>query len=251
MEIIGIMEENNLNNCITINFPEGSGGHMLGRMLASCDNVAWYDHDQNGEHPWLPYNAPNDEMFSRLHFNKRFAGAAGMGEDPLRIPPVLSLAESRGITTTTDDINNWKKYLHPHNFIYTLHEPLDKTKEFFKPAKHIVICPDDINLLIKRWMNSSYYYYRDPKNKSYLSSHYYKDKASELGISFQEALRNDFEVLLDNFKNNITEDDIVINDTLDILDFDKFTSICNRLDLHVNQAHFEKVKKLFIDNSHL
>ena len=31
------------SNCITLNFPKAVGGHMLGRMIACCENVAWYD----------------------------------------------------------------------------------------------------------------------------------------------------------------------------------------------------------------
>lgn len=239
------------NNAITINFPEGAGGHMLGRMLASCDNVAWYDHEQNGAYPWEPYNAPDDEMFSRLHFNKRFAGSSSQGADKLRIPPVLSLAESRGIVTTKDDIDSWKQQLSPKNFIYTLHERLDETKKLFNPAKFIVVIPQDIELLIDRWIRSSFYYYRDPKNKSYISGDFYKDKAARLGITMRQALENDLSPLVENFKENVTDDDIVITEINDILDYDFFEEVCNKLDLKINKSNYEKCKLLFENNSHL
>ena len=243
------MAEN--NNCITINFPEGSGGHMLGRVLMSCNNVAWYDHKQNGEFPWIPYNAPEDELFSRLHFNKRFRGAADKGnKDPNRIPPVLSVAESRGIKVTKEEIDKWKEKLYPYNFVYTLHDKLDETKKFFNPAKHVVVLPDDIDLMIERWKNSSYYYYRDPKDKSYLSRDFYKDKAKSLGITMRQALRNDFEDLLSNYAKHLTEDDVIINDVNLITDYDYFTEVCKKLDLVVNPAHYQKVIKLFKEESH-
>ena len=248
MEYIGIMAE---NNAITINFPEGAGGHMLGRMLASCDNVAWYDHEQNGRYPWLPYNAPDDELFSRLHFNKRFAGAKSQGLDNLRIPPVLSLAESRGITTTKEDIDNWKKRLYPKNFIYTLHEKLDATKELFNPARYIVVIPEDIDLLVDRWLRSSAYYYRDPSNKSYISKDFYTDKANSLGITIRECLENDLGQLIENYKTHVIQDDILIHEINDILDYDFFVDVCERLELKINKNNYQKCKNLFHEYSHL
>ena len=105
------------SNCVTINFPQGSGGHMLGRMIACCENVEWYNHEQNNEHPWLPYMG-KDKNFSKMHFNKRFKGAKPKGLDPkYTIPPVLSFARSRGINTTPSDIQAWKKKLYPNHFI--------------------------------------------------------------------------------------------------------------------------------------
>ena len=36
---------------IVINAPMGAKGHQIGRLIASCDNVAWYNNRKNGEHP--------------------------------------------------------------------------------------------------------------------------------------------------------------------------------------------------------
>ena len=247
-ETIGIMEE---NNCILINFPQGAGGHMLGRMIASCDNIAWYDHEQNGKHPWMPYCSPGDDKFSRLHFNKRFEGASEKGADKNRVPPILKTAEQRGITTTRQDIKDWKTRLAPNNFIYTNHEMLDATKQLFDPAKYIVVIPEDIDLLIERWMRSSYYYYFDPARKDYLSGDLYRDKANEQGITMKQALRNDFEVQLSNYKQHATDEDIVMNEVNDILKDDVFEEVCNKLDLIINKENYNKCRNLFEEYSHL
>ena len=46
-------------------------------------------------------------------------------------------------------------------------------------------------MLIERWMRSSYYYFIDPKDKTYLARDLYNDKAKEQGITMKQALRND------------------------------------------------------------
>jgi len=248
MDVTGIMVE---NNCITINFPQGCGGHMLGRMIAACDNVAWYNHDQNGDHPWIPY-AGSDKNFSKMHFNKRFKGAAKQGLDPLfTIPPVLSFAKSRNITTSPADIQAWKQKLYPNHFIYTLHDDLDATKAFFNPAKYIVVIPNDIDLLIERWMRSSYYYFVDPKNKDYLYRDLYNDKANEQGVSMKQVLTNEFEAQILNYKTYSTADDVVIHEINDVLDYSVYEEMCFKLGLVVNKENYEKCKELFRDQSHL
>ena len=239
------------NNCILINFPQGAGGHMLGRMIASCDNIAWYDHAQNGEHPWEPYNEPNDVGFSKMHFNKRFAGASGAGSDNLRIPPMLKTAEERGIVTTREDIQGWKERLAPNNFVYTNHERLDDTKKLFDPAKYIVVIPKDIDLLIERWMRSSYFYFVNPKDKTYLARDLYNDKAKEQGITMKQVLQNEFEVQLANYKKYVTSDDIIIDEVQDILNYDVFEEVCTKLELVINKENYDKCKELFKNRSHL
>jgi|TARA_B110000908_G_C10160094_1_gene405566 hypothetical protein len=239
------------NNCITINFPQGSGGHMLGRMISCCDNVAWYDHEQNNKHPWLPYTA-NDSNFSKMHYNKRFKGAKPKGLDPkFTIPPVLDFAESRGITTTPADIQAWKKKLYPKQFVYTLHDDLDTTKKFFNPAKYIVVIPNDIELLIERWMRSSYYYFVDPKNTDYLYRDLYNDKARQQGITLKQVLLNDFEKQIANYKQHSTDDDVVITEINDILQDNVYEEVCTKLGLVINKLNYEKCKELFNSRSHL
>ena len=239
------------NNCILINFPQGSGGHMLGRMIASCDNIAWYDHKQNGEYPWLPYCSPGDDKFSKMHFNKRFKGASGAGADTLRVPPILKTAEQRGIVTTRQDIQEWKERLSPNNFVYTNHELLDDTKKLFNPAKYVVIIPSDIDLLIERWMRSSYHYYFDPSRKEYLSGDLYNDKAKEQGITMKQVLRNEFEVQLANYRKFVTSDDVTIDQVQNILNYDVFEEVCTKLELVINKENYDKCKELFKNRSHL
>ena len=141
--------------------------------------------------------------------------------------------------------------LAPNNFIYTNHELLNDTKQLFNPAKYIVVIPEDIDLLIERWMRSSYHYYFDPARKDYLSGDLYRDKAKEQGITMKQALRNDFEVQLSNYKKYVTSDDIVINEVNDILDYDYFSTVCKKLELVINKNNYLKVKELFKNRSHL
>ena len=42
-----------MNPIIVINVNMGSKGHQIGRLISTCDNIAWYDHADNGEQPWL------------------------------------------------------------------------------------------------------------------------------------------------------------------------------------------------------
>ena len=41
-----------MNPVIVINVNMGSMGHRVGRLIASCTNILWYDHKGNGVVPW-------------------------------------------------------------------------------------------------------------------------------------------------------------------------------------------------------
>lgn len=239
------------DNSIVINFPQGSGGHIVGRFLASCDNVVWYDHSQNGEHPWIPYTLGSDHNFSRLHFNKRFKGAIGKGICKHTVTPVLDMAEKQNVKYKIEDINKWKQQVYPQNLLYTLHADLNKTKEFFKKSKFVVIIPEDIDLLIDRWMKSTYYYYVDPKRKDFLYRDLYEEKSKKLNLSIQECLQQDFIRQLNNYKKYSNKTDIVIDEAKKLYDIDFFKDICNKLSLTFNQDNYKKVLDLAKKYSHL
>ena len=83
---------------IVINAPMGAKGHQMGRLLASCDNVAWYNTKGNGEHPWLPYTEMygKDLNFTKYHWNRCFKNGT-------KVIPVLDMAERQGLSTGSYD----------------------------------------------------------------------------------------------------------------------------------------------------
>ena len=113
-----------------------------------------------------------DKDFSKMHSNKRFKGVKSpKGLDPnLLYQQVCSCKRN----------NNYRRYTSMEEkviliILYTLHDDLDETKKFFD--RTVYCCDnDDIDLLIERWMRSSYYYFVDPKNKEYLIRIYTKIK---------------------------------------------------------------------------
>ena len=67
----------------------------------------------------------------------------------------------------------------------------------------------------------------------------------------KQVLRNDFELQLGNYKKYITQDDILIEEVQDILDYDFFVEVCSNLKLVVNKNNYLKCKVLFENRSHL
>lgn len=239
------------NNCITINFPQGSGGHVAGRILASADNVKWYDHSKNGEYPWIPYTIGNDLGFSELHFNKRFAGALGTGVCNKTVPPVLDMGDKQGYPYTKDEIMSWKEKVYPMNLLYTLHANLDVTKDFFKPSKHLVIIPTDVNILIDRWFATSAHYYYDPRQKDRTCEDIYRDRAIKENKDIRECLEEDFNLQIKNYKKYTTDNDFVVEEVNDMLDRDYFLEVCKKLDLDFNASSYNKTIEIVKTYSHL
>ena len=58
---------NNSNPIIVINANMGSKGHQIGRLIASCSNVRWYDHKWNGPTPWEPCSHILNHEHSKFH----------------------------------------------------------------------------------------------------------------------------------------------------------------------------------------
>lgn len=229
-DVIGTMEE---NNCITINFPNGARGHQLGRLIATCDNVVWYDYEGNGVDPWILYNEP-DPRFTKFHYNRRFKGATGKGVCEKTIIPVGSkskvpLEEQKNI------INDWKTKLNPNNFIYTLHEPVDVVRDIFGKQKEIFIIPD-IDFLYDRFMQTSYYYFVDPTNKEFTLG----DKLEHSETKIRDFLHSK----ICDLENNITENTFVIKDVSDMLIEKNFLKLCNHFNLDFNFDGFTAVKSV-------
>ena len=84
-----------MNPIIVINVNMGSKGHQIGRLISSCDNVAWYDHRGNGAHPWLPCSGILNAELSKFHYDRRFA-------DNTTVPPVLDYARRSGLPERPD-----------------------------------------------------------------------------------------------------------------------------------------------------
>ena len=119
------------------------------------------------------------------------------------------------------------------------------SKIFFDPAQYVVVIPNDIDLLIERWMRSSYYYFVDPKNKEYLYKDLYEDKAKEQGITMKQVLINEFEDQIENYKKYSTDKDVIITEINDVLKFDVYEEMCKKLGLIVNKVNYDKCKVLF------
>lgn len=234
------MEEN--NNCIVICFPQGSGGHIAGRILASCDNVAWYDHEKNGKNPWEEFR--DDIKFSKFHFNKKFKGASDRGVCDLTVPPVLDMAEKQDLQYDRQSIVRWKERLKPNNLMYTLHADLDKAKNFFAPAKFFVIIPEDIDVLLDRWFATTAHYYVDPKNKKFLYADLYQQRAEQANTSMREVLKSDMILKIENYKKHIDSNDVIVSTVKDMFDQDTFKDICKKFNLQFNHLSYEKIIKL-------
>lgn len=245
MGIYTIMIE---NNCITINFPQGSGGHAVGRLISSCNNVLWYDHDTNGMCPWKPYNDVVDSSFTPFHFTRRFKGSQGYGVCEKTVPPVLDFADRSNLECNVDQITEWKKKVYPYNLIYPLHADLDKTKEFFKPAKHIVIIPNNVEQLVDRFLLTTYNYFISWKDKTYTYEKYYNDMSLETGLTPKDCIYNDLITVINNYKSLICKEDVVISHVSDLLDKNYFQKVAEKMQLDFNLKNYEKTARFIMSN---
>jgi hypothetical protein len=228
-----------MDNCIVVNFPQGSGGHIIGRLIASCNNVQWYNHEANGAEPWQRYTF--DEKFTPFHFSRRFAGADRKGYGTNSIPPVLDLASKNGINTTFEEqqliIREWKEALAPNYFVYTLHADLARSHKLFHPAHHIVVIPD-IDMLVERYMKTSANYYINTQQKETTYLDYY----SKQGNCVEDAVRADLQINIDNYKDNLLETDFVVTHYKQLLDQSVFIKMCDQFNLTFNEHRYNDVK---------
>jgi hypothetical protein len=240
-------------NIIPINVMFGGRGHQIGRLVASCSNVLWYDHFKNGKFPWLPASSNESSNISKYHFDRRFHKSLGVGVDEFTVPPVLDIAIRNGYDPEPiDSMINWSNKISPNNIVYPLHSPLDISKSFFNNSKHIVVLTSDIDALVKRYIATTahfVYSYPDPVNKnSFLKKTFYQKWSEENhNESFEEWVKTMLTTSLNNYENNITADDFVLDDPAELLHESVFLKLCSKFDLIFNEENFYKVKQ-FVEN---
>ena len=228
---------------IVISAPMGAKGHQLGRLLASSDDVAWYNHEANGEHPWVPYKENylygTDANFTPFHWNRRFKGSIGQGFDEFTVPPVLDMAEKQGQSTGSfEPLNEWNKRVSPKHLLYALHGPLNKTKQFMEGAKHVIVIPHDITELFVRYLETSAKYYIDPtkKDKTYLEY-----------FGSERAILEHLKRVVDNYSRFATQNDCIIVEVDRLMLEDNFIKMCNKLDIGFNKENYDKVRLMIIN----
>ena len=224
-----------MDNYLIINAPMGCKGHQVGRLLASCDNVLWYDHFKNGSQPWLPSYGLG-KTFSRYHFNRRFEGAYGRGTDQYTVPPVLERAEAHNTDVHPEEqLLEWSKKVYPNNLLVVTHAKLTDSKKLFPNAKHLIVYPQNIDDVIERLkiVGADYRWSRNPQ------------------LTLQEAFTQDgqtFETSIKQFIQDIVttydladSNDIVIHDAEDLCDPVIFADCCDKFNLDINYDNYEKV----------
>jgi len=229
------------NNIIVISFPVGASGHKAGRLLATCEDVAWYNHHTNGLHPWQPYRENGlygvDDGFTPFHWNRRFDGANGQGVDEFTVPPVLDYAERNGVESApASEIAKWKSKLYPQNLMYAVHGDLAKARTFFAPAKHLVIIPNDFDALLERVLQTTAKYYYSANNKSVSFGEYYGSKT---------AIKDVLLKTVQNLHDNVVSTDVVIQDVVELYDESRFRAITERLSIKYAKEPYNRVLNLF------
>jgi hypothetical protein len=235
------------NNCIAINFPMGAKGHIAGRLLATCNNVAWYDHILNGKNPWNAYNDPNDN-FTLFHFSRRFYGAIGEGICSKTVPPVLEIAKRSNTNYTKSSIITWKKNLYPLHFVYPTHSKLSSTRSFFSPAKHLIIIPNNIDDLVDRFIKTSFYYFIDLRDKTKTFKDKYEIISKETNQPIRKCIEQDLLKIIDEYNTSKTDSDTCINNVDNLLDLDYFLTVIKQLGLEFNRKDYLKTVKFIKDN---
>ena len=203
------------NPIIVINANMGSKGHQLGRLIASCTNVLWYDDSSNGSNPWEPCNGILNYQLSKFHFDRRFS-------DNSTIPPVLDFAKRSGLVERPNipyNLCTKNNYL-----IYVTHSNLKESREYFN-GKHVVV----LNADIKRFFATSWNF-RVGKTKELISDLYtIKDVHTML------------EGTLDSYKAHLSNEDFVISSVDDLLDVQAFKELCSKFNLQFNKEAYNKV----------
>tara|TARA_R110002074_G_scaffold155808_2_gene311792 strand:+ start:3324 stop:3965 length:642 start_codon:yes stop_codon:yes gene_type:complete len=204
------------NPIIIINANMASKGHQIGRLIASCDNIAWYDHANNGEHPWLPCKNILNAELSHFHYDRRFA-------DSTSIPPVLDYARRSGLPEKP--ILSYDKCQDGQHLLYLTHSNLDESRNYFK-GRHVVVLDEDPERFMETTWN-----FRVGKTKKLISELYTEEEVKSM-------LTN----TLINYEINIKWDDFVIDTIDELFDMDNFKLLCNQFDLQFNETRYNKVK---------
>ena len=201
-----------MNPVIVINVNMASKGHQIGRLIASCDNVTWYDHPTNGKTPWEPCNNILNSELSHFHYDRRFA-------DSSTIPPVLDYSRRSGLPERP--VIEYKDRL----LTYVTHSDLDESRNYFD-GKHLVVLHKDA----ERFMNVSSKF-KVGKTKRLISELYTEKQMIEM-----------LDNTLLNYETNTTPDDFVIESIDELLDIDIFKEMCSKFDLQFNETNYNKVR---------
>lgn len=205
------------NPIIAINVLMAAKGHQIGRLVASCSNVVWYDAPTNGEHPWLPCNGILNDKLGQFHFDRRF-------KDDTTIPPVLDYARRSEYPNERPELN-FDKCKDGEKLIYVTHSNLDEAKDYFK-GKHLVVLDKSEERFFKTSWN-----YRVGKTKKLMSELYTREEC----IQALNDTKN-------NYIEHMDENDFTINSVDDLLNEDTFKSFCNKFNLIFNKQDYDKVK---------
>ena len=211
----------------------GAKAHQLGRLIASCDNVVWYDYKGNGVNPWNLYQE-EDKNFTPYHFNRRFAGAVGKGICENTILPIGSKSD-KTLKEQQVEISKWCNKLYPSMFVYPLHESVELTRSVFKTKKEIFIIPP-IDQLFNRFMKTSYYYFASSDNKHIT--------IGDLFNHNRTAIKEHLELKINELKTSITKDVYVVNNVDNLLHQNNFKHLCKHFDLDFNFDCFAAVKSV-------
>ena len=208
-----------MNPVIVIYVNMASKGHLIGRLVSSCSNITWYDHPGNGNNPWEPCNNILNAELSGFHYDRRFA-------DNSTIPPVLDFSRRSGLPERP--VIEYKDRL----LTYITHSYLDESREYFN-GKHLVVLHKDLD----RFMNTSWKF-RVGKTKRLVSELYTEEQIVEM-----------LDSIYNNYKDNITEDDFVIESIDELFDQDTFKNMCNKLELEFNEDRYIQVKRFINANA--
>jgi|TARA_B110000495_G_C22769334_1_gene450279 hypothetical protein len=206
------------NPIIAINVLMASKGHQIGRLVASCRNVVWYDAPTNGEHPWLPSSGILNDELGHFHFDRRF-------KDDTTIPPALDYARRSGYINERPELNFEKCGYGLNKLIYVTHSKLDEAKDYFK-GKHLVVLDKNI----ERFFDTSWNY-RVGKTKKLVSELYTREECIK-------ALEDTHQ----NYIKHTDANDFVINSLDDLLVEDTFKLFCNKFNLGFDKTRYDKVK---------
>lgn len=222
-----------MKNFIIINAVVGARGHQLGRLLASCDNVLWYDHFKNGSQPWLPSMGLGDTV-SKYHWTRRFEGAIGIGVDSFTVPAVLERAESnKQDPYPMDLLKEWSDKVSPNYLMLVLHDSLEKTKQLFPDAIHFIINPRDIDAIVDRLKIVGADYRWSTKPYKTMREAFTNEKP------FEENIKPHIIDILNSYKNAEISD-TVVESVDELLDPNKFLEVCNKYNLKFNIDNFLK-----------
>ena len=206
------------NPIIVINVNMASKGHQIGRLISSCDNVLWYNHKDNGEHPWLPCDGILNSELNKFHFDRRF-------DDNTTIPPALDFARRSGFTEEYPDIS-YDRCQDGQNLLYVTHSKLDEARDYFK-GKHIVVLDKNPERFFETSWN-----YKVGRTKERINRLYTEEQIVSMLSS-----------TLENYREHMNSDDFVIGSIDDLLDEDYFNILCERFNLIFNEDEYNKVKE--------